>query len=76
MRAFRQLRDLPPDQRQAFLSSPEIAKRFSPEERKVLQGLADYCLARELPPKMRMSRRIKRQWGRFLNRPYFFLPPR
>lgn len=37
--AFREMRDLPPGQRQAFLSSPEIQKRFSPDERHILEGM-------------------------------------
>ena len=39
MEAFRQLRDMPPGQRQQFLNGPEVAQRFSPEERSLLGGL-------------------------------------
>lgn len=40
MQAFRRLRDLLPGERQRFLSSPEIEKRFSPQERGLLGGLS------------------------------------
>ena len=39
MEAFRRLRDLPPDQRENFLASPEVTRRFSPQEQHILRGL-------------------------------------
>ncbi len=48
LQAFRRMRDLPHAQRQKFLASPEVEKRFSPEERKVLSGLGQLlCQGRE-----------------------------
>lgn len=40
MQAFRRLRDAPRAERNGFLSSPGIAKQFSPEERDLLTRLA------------------------------------
>ena len=37
--AFRRLRDLPPGQRERFLQSPQIERRFSAKERRMLRGL-------------------------------------
>lgn len=39
MQAFRRLRDLPPNERERLLSGPEIEERFSPDERRLLEGL-------------------------------------
>jgi Protein of unknown function (DUF3106) len=39
LEAFRQMRDLPPDQRENFLASPEVTHRFSPEEQRILKNL-------------------------------------
>ncbi|MDE3179866.1 MAG: DUF3106 domain-containing protein [Acidobacteriota bacterium] len=41
MNAFRRLRDMPPGQRQRFLSSPGFARRFSPQQQDVLRGLSN-----------------------------------
>jgi hypothetical protein len=37
--AFRHLRELPPAEREKFLSSPELGNRFSSDEIKMLRGL-------------------------------------
>jgi hypothetical protein len=39
-RGFVPSRDLPPAQRHKFLSSPDVMERFSPQELRVLRGLA------------------------------------
>ena len=39
MQAFRQLRAISPGERQSFLSSPETARQFTPEERDILGRL-------------------------------------
>jgi hypothetical protein len=38
-RAFRQMRQMPPQQRQMFLNSGSYASQFSPQERTVLGNL-------------------------------------
>ena len=40
LEAFRQLRSLPPAQRQNFLARPDVREQFSPQEQHVLEGLA------------------------------------
>jgi hypothetical protein len=37
--AFHQLRSLPPGERENYLSGPEVQQQFSPQERRVLEGL-------------------------------------
>ena len=39
--AYRQLRDLPPDQRNQLLNSPEYRSNFSDDELNVLRGMGD-----------------------------------
>jgi hypothetical protein len=46
MGAFRRLRDLPPEERQKFLTSADIEKRFTPEERDLLVRL-EHLLPRQ-----------------------------
>jgi len=40
MQGFREMRNLPADQRRSFVTRPDVEKRFSPEERNLLVGLA------------------------------------
>jgi hypothetical protein len=54
MQAFRQLRGLPPGERQRFLSSPQVQKRFSPEERNILEGLGRLLPASRANPSVRL----------------------
>ena len=39
MQGFRRIRAMSPVERQSFLSSPETARHFTPDERDILEGL-------------------------------------
>ena len=38
-KAFRDLRDYPPDQRETMMASPQFQRQFNPQERGILSGL-------------------------------------